>query len=334
MGQAAVERQLVKYNSPDNGEPPKAELAIPLVLRGEVIGVLGVKREQSLGWSDEEVAAVEVVANQISRALENARLSREQEKTIVQLKEIDRLKSEFLTSMSHELRTPLNSIIGFADVLLQGIDGDLNDLATNDVQLIFNSGQHLLALINDILDISKIEAGMMELVCGSLNIRESINDVRVASTSLIKDKPVELVVEVDEGLPSIYADKLRLNQILLNLVSNSVKFTTDGTIILKAELHDEYPDKMVVSVTDTGIGIPPDKVDTIFDRFRQADSSTAREYGGTGLGLAITKQLVEMHGGTIAIESEKGVGSTFYFTLPLFDAIDFEQENVVALVES
>jgi signal transduction histidine kinase/HAMP domain-containing protein len=334
MGQAAVQRQLVKYNSLDNGEPPKAELAIPLILRGEVIGVLGVKREQSPAWSDEEVAAVEAVANQISRALENARLSREQEKTIVQLKEIDRLKSEFLTSMSHELRTPLNSIIGFADVLLQGIDGDLNDLAANDVQLIFNSGQHLLALINDILDISKIEAGMMELVCGSLDIRESINHVRVASTSLIKDKPVELMVEVDEGLPSIYADKLRLNQILLNLVSNAVKFTDEGTIILKAELRDEYPDRMVVSVTDTGIGIPLDKIDTIFDRFRQADSSTAREYGGTGLGLAITKQLVEMHGGTIAIESEKEVGSTFYFTLPLFDAIDFEQEYVVALVEN
>jgi two-component system sensor histidine kinase ChiS len=211
-------------------------------------------------------------------------------------------------------------------VLLQGIDGDLNDLAQNDVQLIYNSGQHLLALINDILDISKIEAGMMELVRSSLDIRESINDVRVASTSLIKDKLVKLTVEVEEGLPPVYGDKLRLNQILLNLVSNAVKFTAEGTITLKAEVRDEYPDRMYVSVSDTGIGIPLDKMDTIFDRFRQADSSTAREYGGTGLGLAITKQLVEMHGGTIAIESKQGVGSTFYFTLPLFEAIGFEQE--------
>ncbi|MCP4606064.1 MAG: GAF domain-containing protein, partial [Proteobacteria bacterium] len=283
MKQATVQRQLVKASGDGNGDAQKkAELAVPLILRGEVIGVLGVKREKSPNWAEEELSAVEAVADQVTRALENARLSKEQEKTIVQLKEIDRLKSEFLTSMSHELRTPLNSNIGFADVLLQGIDGVLNDLAMNDIQLIYNSGQHLLALINDILDISKIEAGMMELVRHSLDIVESVNDVQVASTSLLKDKPVELMVEVEDDLPPIYADKLRINQVLLNLVSNAVKFTAEGTVTIKAEVREEILDKMYISVIDTGIGIPPDKTEAIFDRFRQADSSTTRQYGGTG----------------------------------------------------
>ncbi len=317
MKQAAMTKQLIKAVHPGNGGPPRAELAVPLLLRGQVIGTLGLKREEAADWSEDELTAVESVANQITLALENARLSEEQAKTIVQLKDVDRLKSEFLTSMSHELRTPLNSIIGFADVILQGIDGDLPDLAMNDVRLIYNSGQHLLALINDILDLAKIEAGKMELVREPINVTQAIKEVLAASRSLLKDKPVEVVVETEEHLPLIYADKLRFNQILLNLVSNAAKFTEKGEIILEARVYDPEPDKMFVSVTDSGIGIPPDKVETIFDRFRQADSSTTRKYGGTGLGLPICKQLVEMHGGHIGVISREGKGSTFYFTIPL-----------------
>lgn len=317
MKEAALQKQMVTQTHPGNGDPAKAELAMPLLLRGQVIGVLGVKREETPTWAEEEVAAVEAVANQVALALENARLSKEQAKTIVQLKDIDRLKSEFLTSMSHELRTPLNSIIGFADVLLQGIDGELNDMALNDIQLIHNSGKHLLALINDILDLSKIEAGKMELVREAVDIKDVANAVLASSHSLVKDKPVEIITDVSDMLPPVYADKLRLNQILLNLVSNAAKFTHEGAITIKASLNPHKLDMMTISVIDTGIGIPASKLSTIFERFRQADSSTTRKYGGTGLGLAICKQLVEMHGGTLNVRSEEGVGSEFYFAIPL-----------------
>jgi signal transduction histidine kinase len=317
MKQATLEKQLVKQSYQGNGDDPKAELAVPLLLRGEVIGVLGVKREETPNWAEEEVAAVEAVANQVALALENARLSKEQEKTIIQLKDIDRLKSEFLTSMSHELRTPLNSIIGFADVLLQGIDGELNDMAMNDIQLIHNSGKHLLALINDILDLAKIESGKMELVRDAVDVKEVTNAVLATSNSLVKDKPVKIAIDVPAALPPVYADKLRLNQILLNLVSNAAKFTHEGTITIKATLDKQKPDMMTLSVVDTGIGIPPNKLNTIFERFRQADAGTTRKYGGTGLGLAICKQLVEMHGGTLNVKSKEGVGSEFYFSVPL-----------------
>ncbi len=319
MRQAAATKQLVTQVAPANGEKARAELAVPLMLRGEVIGVLGVKRDETANWAEEEKAAVEAVANQVAMALENARLAKEQEKTIVKLKDIDRLKSEFLTSMSHELRTPLNSIIGFADVLLQGIDGELNEMAMGDIRLIYNSGKHLLALINDILDLAKIEAGKMELVRESLDLKDIVDNVLASSNSLVKDKPVQIVVNMPAALPPVNADKLRLNQILLNLVSNAAKFTHTGTITIKAALSRE-PGFMRIGVADTGIGIPPEKLNSIFERFRQADSSTTRKYGGTGLGLAICKQLVEMHGGTIGVKSQEGAGSEFYFTIPLAEA--------------
>lgn len=321
MKQAAAQRQLVKQTYPGNGQPLQTELAVPLMLRGEIIGVLGVKREETPDWAEEEVSAVEAVANQVALALENARLAKEQEKTIEKLKEVDRIKSEFLTSMSHELRTPLNSIIGFADVLLQGIDGELNEMAINDIQLIYNSGQHLLALINDILDISKIEAGMMELVREPLDLKLVVKDVLAATGSLLKDKPVKMVVDLPDELSEVYADRLRLNQILLNLASNAAKFTDEGTITIKARLAEDDPAMMFISVTDTGIGIPVAKLEAVFDRFSQVDAGTTRKYGGTGLGLPICRQLVQLHGGAIGVTSQPGEGSTFYFTIPLAESI-------------
>ena len=320
MKLAAQQKQLVKQIQGSNGGR-EAELAVPLMLRGELIGVLGVKREKSADWAAEEVSAIQAVANQVALALENARLSEEQEKTIFKLQDVDRIKSEFLTSMSHELRTPLNSILGFADVLLQGIDGELNELAVNDIGLIYNSAQHLLALINDILDISKIEAGMMELVQESLPLDEMTREVMAAAHSLIKHKPVELSIDISEDLPAVYADKLRLRQILLNLTSNAAKFTARGEILIKAKVSEENPEFMSIWVSDSGIGIATEKLETIFDRFSQADSSTTRQYGGTGLGLPICKQLVEMHGGTIGVTSELAIGSTFHFTIPLADSM-------------
>jgi signal transduction histidine kinase len=333
MEQAVRRKNLVRWVGPDNqdnGESSggnRTSVAIPLRLRGQVIGAIGIERPAEKGWTDDELTTVRTVTDQISRALENARLSKEQENTIVQLKEVDRLKSEFLTSMSHELRTPLNSIIGFADVLLQGIDGELNELVLNDVGLIYNSGQHLLALINDILDISKIEAGMMELIREALDVEETVDDVLAASNSLIKDRPVEILVDIASDLPPVYADKLRLNQVLLNLVSNAAKFTHVGRIMIEARVDDQRPDSVRIAVSDTGIGIPPEQVSTIFDRFRQADSSTTRVYGGTGLGLAICKQLIEMHDGDLGVVSEIGVGSEFYFSLPVADYVPPDHQN-------
>jgi signal transduction histidine kinase len=326
MKQAAAQKQLVKRVDGGRKDKSEAELAVPLVLRGEVIGVLGVKREEVKDWAEEEVAAIEAVANQVTLALENARLSKEREKTIVQLKEVDRLKTEFLASMSHELRTPLNSIIGFADVILQGIDGEISEIAMHDVRLIYNSGQHLLALINDVLDLARIEAGKMELMLEVLDVEEIIEDVLGATNAPAKGRPLEVITEIQEALPAIYADKLRLKQILINLVNNAIKFTREGTITIKANVWKENPRLALISVVDQGIGIPAKMLDNIFDRFRQVDSSSKREAEGSGLGLAICKQLVELHGGFIEVTSKEGVGSDFHFTIPFVDVITSESE--------
>lgn len=315
MEQAIVQKRLVQTSNVENGQNRRAELAVPLILRGEVIGVMGVQREETAGWADEELAAVETVAAQVSSALENARLSREQGKTIYQLKEVDRLKSDFLTSMSHELRTPLNSIIGFADILLQGIDGDLSENAFTDISAIHNSGKHLLALINGILDLSKIEAGRMELSCSALNINDIFQEVSVSVSALLKEKPVKLIRRSAPDLPPVWADHLRLTQIVINLVSNAIKFTDEGSVTLAADMYTK--DLVHISVTDTGIGIPEDKYDLVFEHFRQIDSRNSRKYQGTGMGLAIAKQLAELHGGEMWVDSVLGQGSTFHFTIPV-----------------
>jgi signal transduction histidine kinase len=314
MKEAVAQKRLITQII-GNGSPKAAELAVPLMLRGEMIGVVGVKKDEASKWTEEELTAVEAVANQTALALENARLSEEQEKTIVQLRDVDRLKSEFLTSMSHELRTPLNSIIGFADILLQGIDGPLDEQALTDINAIHNSGKHLLALINDILDLSKIEAGRMELAHSALSISDVFAEVTGSVSSLLTKKPVDLIVDVPEMLPRVWADPLRLSQVLINLVSNAIKFTEEGSVTMKAWARDD--NLVEISVSDTGIGIPEDKFDLIFEHFRQVDSRTNKKFQGTGMGLAIARQLVELHGGEMWLESVVGKGATFTFTIPV-----------------
>ena len=297
-----------------NGKPA-AEISVPLMLRGEVIGVMGIKRETTTNWSNEERDVVQSVANQTALALENARLSQEQERTIVQLQEVDKLKSEFLTSMSHELRTPLNSIIGFADILLQGIDGPLTEHALTDITAIHNSGKHLLNLINDLLDLSKIEAGRMELARAALSIPDLFSEVAATASSLLTKKPVDLVFDLPDESPHIWADPLRISQILLNLVSNAIKFTEEGTVTMAARPVEN--NLVQLSVTDTGIGIPEDKFELVFEHFRQVDSRTNRKFQGTGMGLAIARQLAELHGGSMWLDSTVGQGTTFFFTIPI-----------------
>jgi len=301
---------------------PESALAAPLTLRGEVIGALSLYEEgQERQWSEDDIALVEAVSAQVSMAVENARLFEEIRRTAEHLKEVDRLKSQFLANMSHELRTPLNSIIGFSRVILKGIDGPLTDMQQTDLQAIYESGQHLLGLINDVLNISKIEAGKMELTFESVDLNEVIRGVMATAIALVKDKFIELQQSVPSDLPPVYGDTRRIRQVLLNLVSNAAKFTEEGYIRVEVEaaspLEEGQEGEVVIAVIDSGMGIPPAKIRDIFEPFTQVDASSTRRVGGTGLGLSISKHFVEMHGGRIWVESALGEGSTFYFTLPI-----------------
>ncbi len=227
--------------------------------------------------------------------------------------EADRLKSEFLANMSHELRTPLNSIIGFSRVILNGIDGPLTELQRTDLTAIHNSGVHLLQLINDILDLSKIEAGHMELCKEPVELAPLVRGILDTCRPLVEGKPLELVEKVPPDLPPAYADPTRVRQIILNLVSNAIKYTDRGSITVSARPQE---DEIVISVRDTGIGIAPQDLPKVFEPFRQVGRALERRAAGTGLGLTISRRFVEMHGGRIWVESEPGQGSTFSFTLP------------------
>ena len=232
-----------------------------------------------------------------------------------QLQRADRLKSEFLATMSHELRTPLNSIIGFAEILQDEICGELNDEQKEFVQDIQDSGQHLLTMINDILDLSKIEAGRMELTPEEFAMEQALEEVQTVIMGMANKKHVQLHCNVLPRDFGVFADKVKFKQIMYNLLSNAVKFTPEGgDVTTRAEI---LATEIQVSVTDTGIGIRPEDQQLLFQSFQQLDSSYSREYQGTGLGLSLTKRLVELHDGTIWVDSEYGHGSTFTFTLPI-----------------
>ena len=240
------------------------------------------------------------------------------------LQEAARLKNEFLANMSHELRTPLNSIIGFARVLLNEMDGPITDDQRTDLAAVYTGGQHLLNLVNDVIDLSRIGAGKMTLKREWVNFQDLTLGVMPTIIPLVEGKPIELREEIDKGLPPIYVDRLRIRQVILNLLSNAAKFTDRGSIILHAELRTRHEDHvscpvpyLLCAVEDTGIGIVDEDLPLVFEEFRQLDSSTTRRAEGTGLGLPISKKLVELHGGCMWLESKAGRGSTFYFALPI-----------------
>jgi signal transduction histidine kinase len=246
-----------------------------------------------------------------------------------QLAEANRLKSQFLASMSHELRTPLNSIIGYTELLLQGIYGELNEKQTDRLTKVMKNGQHLLQLINDILDLSKIEAGHMLLELEPVQLVPVLEECLAVFEPLVVKKGLTLQREVQADLPPIMADKGRVLQIVTNLVSNAIKFTHEGHITLYSHILDDgnrlnlpsdlplpHEDWVLLAVKDTGIGITPEDQQIVFDEFRQVDGSTTREYEGTGLGLAITRKLVRMMNGHIWLESEPGKGTTFWVMIP------------------
>ncbi len=298
----------------------RSQVGIPLKISARVIGALDIHSNEINTFHPEEIAVLETLADQISVAFENARSYDMAQKAIEDMKQLDIIKSQFLANMSHELRTPLNSIIGFSRVILKGIDGPITEQQQQDLSAIYNSGQHLLGLINNILDLAKIEAGKMELTFEEINVADAIASVASTSAGLVRDRPIKLVQDVASGLPTVRADPMRLRQILLNLISNAAKFTEEGSITVSASLHTPSTGipEMVVSVIDTGPGIAPEDQKKLFQAFSQVDSSATRKTGGTGLGLSICKQLVEIHGGKINVHSTLGKGSTFYFTIPLF----------------
>jgi len=331
VGQAAQSGEVVVANNtaissihkPNPFLPEtKSEAAIPLHVGTRVTGVLDIQSTELNAFTRDDVAILQLLVDQIAVGIDNARSYNLAQEAVEEMREVDRLKSQFLANMSHELRTPLNSIIGFARVILKGIDGPITELQQQDLTAIFNSGQHLLGLINDILDLSRIEAGKMELTFGQVNIAELITSVMSTAAGLIKDKPIKLKRDIAEGLPPVRADAMRVRQVLINFLSNAAKFTDEGEIIVKATLEEINKGQPVVSisVTDTGPGITHEDQTKLFQPFSQVDASLTRKVGGSGLGLSICQHLIQMHGGQIGVHSSVGKGSTFYFTVPMYQS--------------
>lgn len=254
-----------------------------------------------------------ILAAQLAVATQNAYYFAEQLRTAEQLREVDRLKTDFLARMSHELRTPLNSIIGFADVLLMGLDGELTERMEEDLSLIRKSGDHLREIINDILDMSKIEAGRLELIIEPFDIERATSDVIAMAASLAEQKGLSLRMDIPDDIGPLVADRTRVRQVLWNLIGNAIKFTDRGEIAVHARRENG---DVLFTVVDTGIGIAAEHLPHIFDQFSQIDPGRRGSISGTGLGLSITKSLVELHGGHIWAESQPGQGSTFCFVIP------------------
>jgi GAF domain-containing protein len=292
----------------------RALLSVPLLREDEVIGSLSLNRKTPGEYAPEVVEILKNFATQSALAIQNARLFRELEAKGRQLEVASRHKSDFLANVSHELRTPMNAILGFNEMILGEVYGEIPEdlkVPLNDIQ---NSGKHLLRLINNVLDLSKIEAGRMELSLADYSVHDTVESVRASLASLAAQKGLDFVTSVPPSIPLARGDAGRITQCLLNLAGNALKFTRQGRVAIAVE---ESGDNLCYRVSDTGIGIAPDQLENVFGEFRQGDATIASEFGGTGLGLSITKKFIEMHGGRIRVESELGKGSTFSFTIPL-----------------
>jgi signal transduction histidine kinase/HAMP domain-containing protein len=292
----------------------RALLAVPLLREDSLVGGLVICRKTPGAFTVETIDLVQTLANQSVLAIENAELFEEIEEKGRQLEEASRHKSQFLANMSHELRTPMNAILGFTELIQDGIYGEVPEKIQETLGRIEANGKHLLGLINDVLDLSKIEAGQLELQPGEYTMADVVGTVVSTTESLATEKKLALEVEVEPSLPTGLGDAQRLTQVVLNLVGNAIKFTDEGGVGIAVAAHNGA---FEVSVTDTGPGIPEAERQRIFEEFHQADSSATRKKGGTGLGLAISKRIVEMHGGRIWVESAPGKGSRFAFTVPV-----------------
>lgn len=298
----------------------RSAVAVPMTAGNQMVGVIAMEDDRPNAYDEQSVNLLRALTSTLSAIVQNAQLLSEVQRSNEQLRELDRLKSDFLANMSHELRTPLNSIIGFSRVILKGIDGPLTEMQEQDLSTIYNSGTHLLGLINDILDQAKINSGKMDLHLDYFDVKPVVEGVRSIGIGLVKDKPIDLRLDVASGMPKAYGDEFRTRQVLLNLVSNASKFTQQGSVTIQVypEVHPETEKMMIrIDVVDTGIGIAENDLPLLFEAFRQVDSSLTRTVGGTGLGLPIAKSLIEMQGGQMLVKSEVNGGSTFSILLPL-----------------
>jgi signal transduction histidine kinase len=292
----------------------RALLGVPLLSEDEVIGVLAVTRKTPGEWEPEVVRLLSTFATQSALAIQNARLFRELADKSHQLEVASQHKSEFLANMSHELRTPLNAIIGFSEVLSERMFGDLNEKQEEYLKDIYSSGTHLLSLINDILDLSKIEAGRMELELTNFHLPTALDNALTLVRERAGRRSITLQTSVDERLGEVRADERKFRQVVLNLLSNAIKFTPEGGRIEVGALpNDGFVE---VSVSDTGVGIASEDQEAVFEEFRQVGTAE-KKAEGTGLGLTLCRKFVELHGGRIWVTSQVGVGSTFTFTLPV-----------------
>jgi len=289
-------------------------LSVPMLREGSLVGVITLWRREVRPFTAKQIALVETFAQQAVLAIESVRLINEIQEKSRQLAIASQHKSEFLANMSHELRTPLNAIIGFTRIVMRKEKERLEPLQYENLEKILSSGQHLLGQINSILDLSKIEAGRVDVRASAVGLAPVLEQCLRTVEPLVRAEAVSLVKEFDGGLPELYADEEKLGQIVLNLLSNAVKFTERGSIRLSAQAAGGA---VTVAVADTGIGIPADKLDLIFDEFEQVDAKMTRAHGGTGLGLAIARRLARLMGGDIRADSTLGRGSTFTLTLPV-----------------
>ena len=293
----------------------RTNLTVPLLRESRALGAIGLRRNHVRPFTDKQIALLQTFADQAAIAIQNARLFREIQEKSKQLEVANKHKSDFLANMSHELRTPLNAIIGFSEVLLERMFGEVNEKQADYLKDIHESGKHLLSLINDILDLSKIEAGRMDLELSTFHLPSAISNAMTLIRERAQRHGIALGMKLDTRLGEFQADERKVKQILLNLLSNAVKFTPDGgRVDVAAALNGKF---LEVSVRDTGIGIAAEDQSKVFGEFVQVGRDYTRKAEGTGLGLALTKRFVELHGGTIQLKSEVSQGSTFTFTLPI-----------------
>jgi len=292
-----------------------SRVALPLRMEERVLGVLAVLSTEHEGIQEDELEILELLAGQVTIALENARAYERERLAAQRLEEAEAFKGRFLANMSHELREPLNTVIGFSRLMIKGIDGPLTPQQAQDIQRIYDDGQRLLFLINDILAISQIQAGMLELKLQPVQLKDLVDAIMPTASALVRGKDIELTHEIPADLPTLHADPARLRQVLVHLFNNAAKFTAHGRIALKAWCNE---DQVYVSVSDTGVGIPPEDLERLFVRFEKGADKEGRWQAGIGLGLALSKEFVEMHGGHIWVNSEVNKGSTFTFSLPCY----------------